>query len=115
MVAAIKIPNTFTFSNVRQWEGIATGGSIESFEPDRREAVIATVQFSGTFAGGTVVTMQASNDDVNFFTLKDRITGSNISVTAAGLFEISTVARFIRPSISSGTADSVNVFVSLVG
>lgn len=95
------------------WAGIITGDTIVSLPINAQAAVAGAVQISGTFGGATVV-LQASNDGTNFFTMKD-LTGTNISATAAGLFEFTTAALYIRPSISGGSANSVNVLLSLRG
>lgn len=71
---------------------------------------VASVQFGGTFGGATVV-LQGSNDGVTYYTLKD-LQGNDISVTAAGYAEFSSGAAFIKPSLSGGAGDSVNITVS---
>ena len=72
--------------------------------------VTASVQVGGTFGGATVV-LQGSNDGVTYATLKD-FQGNNISFTSAGYAEFSSGAAFIKPSISGGTGDSINVTVT---
>ena len=70
----------------------------------------ASVQISGTFGGATVV-LQGSNDGTTYATLKD-LQGNNLSFTAAGYAEFSSGAAFIKPSISGGAGDSLNINVA---
>ncbi len=71
------------------------------------------VQVLGTFGSGTCV-LQGSNDGTNWFTLKD-LQGLNISTAAAGAFEFSTSAAYIRPFTGGGTADNLTVIIALRG
>ena len=61
-----------------------------------------TVQVTGTF-GGTV-SIEGSNDGVNYTTLTDAA-GSALEFTAAGLKLITEAPRYIRPSAGSGVSD----------
>ena len=96
---------------IAAWASETTAGnaSISRYAP-HVSLVCASVQVSGTFGGATVV-LQVSNDGVTFATLKD-ISGNDLSFTAAGYAEFSSGAAFIRPSISGGTGDSLNVTVA---
>ncbi len=85
------------------WASQATGDTATGIQPNG--IVRGSVQFTGTFGGATAV-LQGSNDGTNWATLKDR-TGTAISATAAGMFDIETGALQIRPSTSGGTADSI--------
>ena len=95
------------------WMNIATGDTITSFSPSWKYPVAGCVQFTGTF-GGAQVTLEGSNDGTNYVTLKD-LTGSNIQATSAGLVEFTTSALHIRPKVTGGTGDSVNVTVVMRG
>lgn len=95
------------------WAGIVTGDTIVSLPVNAQAAVAGAIQISGTFGGATVA-FQASNDGTNFYTMKD-LAGTDISATAAGLFEFTTAALYIRPSISGGSANSVDAILSLRG
>jgi hypothetical protein len=95
------------------WADIATGDTIVAYEISDQAGLAGAVQFAGTF-GGATVTLTGSNDGTNFVTLTDQ-TGANISVTAAGLVEFSTACRYIKPSISGGSSDAVDVTVVLRG
>jgi hypothetical protein len=71
------------------------------------------VQVTGTF-GGATITLQVSNDGTNYVTLKDS-TGTDISLTAAGMREFSTAALYLKPTSTDGTDDNVTVTVVLRG
>lgn len=95
------------------WADIATGDTIVAYEISGQAGLAGAVQFAGTF-GGATVTLQGSNDGTNYVTLTDP-TGSDISVTSAGLIEFSTACRYIKPGTSGGTGDAVDVTVVLRG
>jgi len=97
--------------HIATWAGETTAGSasISRYAPLVSLAV-SSVQVSGTFGGATVV-LQGSNDGVTYATLKDQ-QGNNLSFTSAGYAEFSSGAAFIKPSISGGTGDSLNINVS---
>jgi hypothetical protein len=75
--------------------------------------VAVAVQFGGTF-GGATVGLQASNDGVTYFNLKD-LGNIAISATANAMFEFTTSAMFLRPVVTGGTADAIDVTVVLRG
>jgi hypothetical protein len=95
------------------WADIVTGDTIESFGVAGPAAVAGAVQFGGTF-GGATIKLQSSNDGTTFFDMKD-VYGVVISATAAALFEFSTSAVYLRPAISGGSANAVDVTLSLRG
>ncbi len=90
------------------WEGMATGDTITPDLPSRSEPV-GSVQVTGTF-GGATVTLQGSNDGTNYVTLKD-LSGADISFTTAGLAYFDGRTLYIRPGISGGSSDDVDVTV----
>lgn len=92
------------------WETVANGDTINAYRPNGTEGVIGSVQMTGTF--GAAVTLAASNDGTNFVTLKDT-NGTDISLTAAGLVDFSTAAKYIKP-VEAGVTD-VDVTVVLRG
>jgi hypothetical protein len=93
---------------IATWTGETTAGNatIPRYAP-LTSAAIASVQIGGTFGGATVV-LQGSDDGVTYATLNDT-GGTAISTTSAARFELSTGCAFLKPSISGGTADSINV------
>ena len=95
------------------WEACATGDTINSLPISEQWGLAASVQASGTFGGATVV-MQHSNDGTNWFTAKD-LQGNDISLTADGIAEFSLSSAYIRPSLSGGSGDDVDVIVVFRG
>jgi hypothetical protein len=95
------------------WSSIVTGDTIESYGITAQAGVAGAVQFSGTFGGATIA-LQGSNDGTTFYTLED-LQGTAISGTAAGYFEFTTAALYLRPSISGGSGNAVNVIAMLRG
>lgn len=92
------------------WETVANGDTINSFKVPGLEGAVGSVQMTGTF--GAAVTLAGSNDGTNFVTLKDT-GGNDISMTAAGLADFSTAAKYIKP-VEAGVTD-VDVTVVLRG
>lgn len=95
------------------WENLATGDTITEFSPNGTTTLAGSVQFAGTF-GGATVTLEVSNDNTNWETLSDTL-GSIITATSAAMFEFSTAALYIRPNISGGSSDAVDVTICLRG
>ena len=109
-------PNTdgpISTAKVVNWTGIATGDTINSYAIPEELGVSGCVQITGTF-GGATVSMEVSNDGDTWFVLKDA-NNAVITVTANGFADFSTAAIYIRPVISGGTADSVNVRAAFRG
>lgn len=92
------------------WEGLTTtdtGNWIEAWDHPEK-----TVQIVGTFSAGTV-TMQGSNDGVTAFNLTDP-QGNSIAKSAAAGEIITENPRFIRPVMTSGDTDDVDVYLMAV-
>ena len=97
------------------WTGVSTADTMEAYGPIKGAGgQFASVQLSSVAWGGSTVVLQVSNDNVTFVTLKDR-NGNNISANANNWFEISTAGLYLKPASSGGTADNVDVVVSLRG
>lgn len=95
------------------WADIVTGDTLTAFPVAAQAAVAGAVQFGGTF-GGATVGLQVSNDGTTFFDMKD-LGGTVVSATSAALFEFTTAAMYIRPVITGGAANAVDVTVVLRG
>lgn len=95
------------------WEGAATGDTLTPYIVTQQHGLAASVQVVGTF-GGATVTLQVSNDGTNWADASD-VLGNAVSLTATGYFELSLSAAYIRPAISGGTGDDVDVIVVLRG
>jgi hypothetical protein len=96
---------------IATWAAETTAGnaSIARYAPHVSLAN-ASVQVSGTIGGATIV-LQGSNDGTTYATLKD-LAGNDLSFTAAGYAEFTSGAAFVKPSISGGTGDSINIVVT---
>jgi hypothetical protein len=95
------------------WTAIANGDTASPFLSVGLDTAVSAVQISGTFGGATIV-LQVSNDGTNWFTAKTP-TGTDVSATAAGIFELSLSALYVRPSLSGGSSSSVNVILAARG
>lgn len=93
------------------WADMATGDTIEAVEVGAPNALAASIQISGTF-GGATVGLSASNDGTNYIALEDT-SGDAISATAAAMFEVSTGALYLKPTISGGSSDAVDAVLVL--
>ena len=95
------------------WADASTGDTIEPFSVDAQTAIAGAVQFAGTF-GGATVKLQVSNDGTTYFDMRD-LGGTTISATAAALFEFTTAAAYVRPAVSGGSGDDIDVIMVLRG
>lgn len=96
-----------------EWAAVTSADPAIPYRPPYVMSAVATVQISGTF-GGATVTFEGSNDGVTYFPLKD-MSGVEISLTAAGLVDFSTGALFVKPVVTGGTAESINVILAVRG
>lgn len=88
-------------------DGTDTGAAVEAPRfPEK------TLMVTGTFGStASILTMQGSNDENNWYTLTDDF-GTDLTFTAADVKSIRQNPRFIRPSLSSTAATScVNVHI----
>jgi len=65
---------------------------------------------TGNFGAGGTVLLEGSNDDTNYFGLKDA-SGTAISLTAAGIRQVLEGPKYIRPRVSAGTGVSVTAIL----
>lgn len=93
------------------WEALATGDTVGAYKTKGAEGVIGSVQATGTF-GGATITLTGSNDGTNFVALSDT-QGTAIGLAAAGAAEFNTSMKYIKPGISGGTGDDVDVTIVL--
>ena len=101
---------TRSTSGVYYWETVTGSDTGAPLELPRGGAQVA-IQYFGTF--GDTLTLQASIDGTTWATLSTGPGGSAVTATAAGLVEVSTAARYIRPSAGASITD-VDVWVSVV-
>ena len=97
------------------WTGIVTGDTILPFTLKDQSGTQASVQIGGTFGGATVA-LNSSNDNATYFAMKDRsAAGTALSATAAAIFEFQTSAIYVKPVVTAGAANSINVTMTLRG
>jgi hypothetical protein len=83
------------------WANLTDGGP-DSGQPVQRPALVdRTVQVTGTFGSGGTVVFEGSNDGVNYYTLTNPL-GTAISVTAAGITQVTEATAWMRPRITAG-------------
>ena len=95
------------------WETITEADTAASVLTSGTTPAISSVQAVGTFGSATVV-MQGSNDGTNWINLDDT-TGTEIAFTAAGGAEFSSSYLYLRPSISGGTGQDIDVHLVMRG
>jgi hypothetical protein len=95
------------------WEGVATGDTITPFILRQQYGLAASIQVVGTF-GGATVTIQVSNDGTNWVTVRDMFAAS-ISFLSAGYAEVTLSAAYIRPNVTGGTGDDLDIIMVLRG
>lgn len=104
-----------TFTNVPgptlTWDAVATADTEIGYALNGTDSYKGMVQIDGTFGSATVV-LQGSVDGTTYTTLKDTA-GNNISTTSAAVFLFDTRANYLRPLVSGGTGDSLNIRVTL--
>lgn len=86
---------------IRSWGPMAAGDTCTPLEPWGHNLLVASLQASGVFGGN--VTIEISNDYINWIPLKD-LAGTPVVIGSAGMYEISSAARFIRPSPGIGVS-----------
>ena len=95
------------------WETITPGDTGTPYLVRDQYGLAGAVQISGTFGGATIA-LEQSNDGVTYFPLKDSA-GVAVSAGTATIFEVSTSAVYIRPTIIGGTSSDVDIYVALRG
>lgn len=69
-------------------------------------------QVEGTF-GGATAKLQGSNDNTNWADLDIAYTNSALALTAAGGAEFIASCRYIRPLVTAGTSEDLNIHISM--
>lgn len=96
------------------WEGAVTGDTLNPFTLKQQYGLAGSVQAVGTF-GGATVGIQISNDGTNWATPKD-IQSNDIAMTAAtGYHELSLSGAYIRPTLTSGSGNDIDIILVLRG
>jgi hypothetical protein len=88
------------------WTPLAASGDVGQ-ALQRTDLSDRSVQVSGTFSGTTLV-FEGSNDGVNYFTLSNPA-GSALSLTAAGLMQVTEATAWVRPHVTAGSGAALTV------
>lgn len=94
------------------WADIATADTVNPFAIAGSSPAFGAVQLSGTF-GGTTVTLGMSNDNVTFAAIPKDIHGNTLSTSAAGIFDFQTSALYLKPVLTGGSGNAVDVTLVL--
>ena len=113
-----EIPVTFpgtphATQHLARWETLTEDDTAEGWTPPPRAARAGAMQVTGTFGGATVA-LQGSNDGTTWSALDD-VHGEAASLSAAGIVEFGTAARYIRPAATGGTDQDVDILICLQG
>jgi hypothetical protein len=93
------------------WSAVSTADTEIAYALNGGKSSRGAVQFDGTFGGATVV-LQGSVDGTTYVTLRDTA-GNAISDTSADVFFFETAVNYIKPLVTGGTGDSLNIRVAL--
>jgi uncharacterized membrane protein len=86
------------------------GGADTGIEVALTDFSDRSIQVSGNM-GGATVTIQGSNDGVNWETLRDPL-GNGLGFTASGLKQVLEMTMFIRPQSAGGAGSAINVVMA---
>ena len=86
------------------WAPLTTAAATTPAEELPYSMAVASVQFSGTFGGGTAP-LEISNDGTSWFTARDR-NNDAISTTGATLVDLSSGATRVRAKIAGGNGST---------
>lgn len=93
------------------WTGIGTNSATLG-DPVDAVGQRAVIQLpDATNINGRTVTVEGSNDGTNYATLKDEA-GNAVSFTAAGIFVVSMLPKYIRPK-TTGSTSSTGVAIAI--
>ena len=84
------------------WPNLSVGDDGRAVEYS--EFADRSVQFAGVFAGASV-SLQGSNDGVNWHVLTDPM-GAPITKTSAALVAVTEMTRFVRPLVAGGAGST---------
>lgn len=101
------------------WDGIATGDTINWYKVPDAWGALAEVQMytdSGGAWGGATVGMEVTSapDGDGAKPLKTTLDGS-IAATEDSIFKVEVLSVMVRPTISGGTSDDINVILTMRG
>lgn len=101
------------------WDACATGDTIHWFTVPNAWGLAGKVQLytdsGGAWGSATVGMEETSASDKDGAKAMADTLGNAITATEDAQFEISTTSLFVRPTISGGSGDDVNVILVLRG
>lgn len=89
------------------WEGLTASDTGEPLDLNRLGGLAASVEMIGTF--GAAVEMKGAIAGATYHSITTPL-GEAVSRTAAGITEIATTARTVRPEAAAGVSD-VDVYL----
>lgn len=95
---------------VATWANMTTGDTANPHFVQGRPALVS-VQANGTFSGGTSVKLQGSVTGATYSNASTSALG-NLAFTASGASGVLEAYPYWKPTIASGSSDSVTVSMS---
>lgn len=92
------------------WEQLTDTGPDSGTAVDLSAYPVKTVQVVGDFTSSGAVTIQGSNDNSSWATLRDNL-GTSLVITTTGPRLIGENTRYIRPLCSAGTSVDMDVYI----
>lgn len=84
---------------IYQWGPAASG---DTFVPvGRGDLVDRSIQVEGTFGAGGQISLQGSNDGVNYHTLHDPF-NNQIIITSTSIVQVTEVTAWMKPLLNGG-------------
>jgi hypothetical protein len=93
------------------WEGLTAGDTGEPIEINQLSGLASSVEMIGTF--GAAVHLKGAIEGTSFHSIETP-TGAAVSRSSAGITEIASTARLMRPEAASGVSD-VDVYLLVRG
>lgn len=92
---------------ILRWEGLTGGDTGEPVDLNRLGGLAASVEMVGTF--GATVELKGAIEGATYHSITTPL-GEAVSRTAAGITEVATTARTVRPEAAAGVSD-VDVYL----
>ena len=112
---ALVVTNSLPIPGLELWnyDNLDTADSApQSIEAGSTSTVVGSIQGVSSSWGGGSLALQGSNDGTNWVNLTDPF-GATIAITANGAAEFNTAMRYIRPLVTGGSGDDIDVFITL--
>lgn len=102
--------NTTGQADIVVWSNMASGDV--GFPVGLSGSADRSVQVEGLFGVSPGLSIEGTNDDVNWRLLKDHL-GNNLNFTAAGIQSIDQIVKSIRPNANGGDG-TTNLTVTML-